>query len=219
MPMRRPRSRVRWCAGLVGMWLIAATSHAWSESSGDQVIVKFTSESEAGQILSQMNLAAIGDPAEDARVVGVAQDFSQRIGIPLRLERLTSGRELLLAVDHQALASALAERLRQREDVTGAEVADPGSAGEAPRLAVEFRPESAFAEMVAGGSRVALEGPGRSEIEALVQSSKRDRAILTLDPDALMSTLLARIEADPNVQYAQPNLRLRPYRAEAGGQG
>jgi hypothetical protein len=34
-----------------------------------------------------------------------------------------------------------------------------------------------------------------------------------------MSALLARIEADSPVQYAQPDLRLRPYRAAVGGQG
>lgn len=208
------------CAGTVGTWLIAATGQAGPASGGDQVIVKFTSQSEAGQALSQMNLAAIADPAEDARLIAVAQNLGERIGIPLRLESLTSGRELLLAVDYQALAAALAERLRQRDDVTGVEVADTARDGEAPRLLAEFAPESAFAEMVASG--VALEslsgeGPDRLEIE--VQSSDRDRAVLALDPDAITSALLARIKADPDVQYAQPNLRLRPYRAEAAEQG
>lgn len=208
------------CAAMVGTWLIAATGQAGSASGGDQVIVKFTSQSEAGQALSQMNLAAIADPAADARLIELAQDLGERIGIPLRLESLTSGRELLLAVDYQALAAALAERLRQRDDVTGVEVADGARDGEAPRLVVQFEPDSPFADSVAKGPRVVLEPvSGEGEIQAKVQSSERDRAVLVLDPDALMSALLARVKADPDVQYAQPNLRLRPYRAETGGQG
>ena len=67
--------------------------------SGDQVIVKFTTQSEPGQILSQMDLAASADPAADPRLIEVARAFGARIGIPLRLKSLTSGRELLLAVD------------------------------------------------------------------------------------------------------------------------
>jgi hypothetical protein len=99
-------------------------------------------------------------------------------------------------------------------------VTDPGSDEQAPRLEVEFEPESAFAELVASGSRVALEPiAGLGEIEAEVTTSDRDRAILALDRDALMSAVLARIEADPHVQYAQPNLRMRPYSARAGAEG
>jgi hypothetical protein len=219
--------RIRWArplaalaAALAGPWLVAATAPAAAESSGDQVIVKFTSQSEAGQILARMDLAAIAEPAADPRLIEVAGDFGARIGLPLRLEGLTSGRELLLAVDYLALASALAARLRQRDDITGVEVMRPASEERTPRLEVEFAPGSAFAALVASGPRLALEPvSGQEEIQAEVQTSERDRAVLALDPDALMSALLARIEADPAVQYAQPNLRLRPYRAAVGGQG
>jgi hypothetical protein len=220
MRIRWGRPLVALAVALAGPWLVAASAHAAAESSGDQVIVKFTSHSEAGQILSGMDLAAIAEPAEDPRLIEVARDFGARIGIPLRLQGLTSGRELLLAVDYLALASALAEGLRQRGDITGVEVVRPASEERTPRLEVEFAPGSAFAEMVASGPRIALapvSGPG--EIEAEVRRSERDRAVLMLDPDALMSALLARIEADPAVQYAQPDLRLRPYRAAVGGQG
>lgn len=212
------RSRAALWAGMAGTWLIAATAH--SADNGDQMLVKFTAQSEAGQTLARMDLAAIADPAGDARLVELARQLGERIGIPLRLESLTSGRELLLEVDHQALAGALAEALRQRDDVAGVEVLDPAGQEQAPRLAVEFEPQSAFAEMIASGSGVTV-GPLSSggEVEAEVLSSDRDRAVLAPDPDALIDTLLARVEADPDVQYAQPNLRLRPYRAQAGGQG
>ena len=168
-----------------------------------------------------MDLAAIADPAADARLIEVARDFGARIGIPLRLEGLTSGRELLLAVDYRGLASrargaAASARRHHRREVMATGERRNG----APRLEVEFEPGSAFAAMVASGPRVALEPvSGQGEIEVEVQRSDRDRAVLALDPDALMSVLLARIEADPEVQYAQPNLRMRPYRAEVGGQG
>ena len=167
---KRARLLAALCVGWVGMSLIAATAHSESESSSDQVIVKFTSESAAGQALAQMDLSAIADPAGDARLIQVARDFGERIGIPLLLESLTSGRELLLAVDQQGLAVALAERLRLRDDITAVAMAEPASAGGAPRLEVEFEPGSAFAELVASGPRVALEPvAGVGEIEVAVQ--------------------------------------------------
>ena len=87
-------------------------------------------------------------------------------------------------------------------------MAEPASDGGAPRLEVEFEPGSAFAELVASGPRVALEPvAGVGEIEVAVQRRYRERAVLALDPDAL-GVLLARIEADPEVQYAQPNVRM-----------
>jgi hypothetical protein len=216
----RARLLAALCVGWVGMSLIAATAHSESESSSDQVIVKFTSESATGQALAQMDLSAIADPAGDARLIQVARDFGERVGIPLLLESLTSGRELLLAVDHQGLAVALAERLRQRDDITAVAMAEPVSDDGAPRLEVEFEPGSAFAELVASGPRVALEPvAGVGEIEVAVQRLYRERAVLALDPDALLGVLLARIKADPEVQYAQPNVRMRPYRAEAREEG
>jgi hypothetical protein len=203
------------CAGMAGIWLVTAPSQARSERGNDQVIVKFTAQSEAGRALAQMDLATIGQPAEDARLNEIARAFGERIGIPVRLENLTSGRELLLAVDQERLAAALAERLRQRDDVRSVEVADPAEAG-APRLAVELEPGSALAATVAREPRVALDplpGTGGSPVavEAAVQSLEGDRAVLTLDLDALVSGLVARLEAEPDVQYAQRNLRLRPY--------
>lgn len=217
------RSVAGLCAGLAGTLLIAATVHS-SSGGGDQVIVKFTSHSEAGETLAQMNLAAIAEPVGDTRLVEVARGLGERIGIPLRLESLTSGRELLLAVDHQALTSVLAERLRQRDGVTGVEVLQRPGHERAPRLEVEFEPDSAFAETIASGQQLALEalsgdGPARLGIEAEVQFHDRNHAVLALDPEALMTTLLARIEADPDVQYAQPNLLLSPYRGGTGAQG
>lgn len=219
MRRRRAQRFAAWGAGLLAAWLAAAAPDAASQGSGDQVIVKFKEQSEAGQTLSRLDLGAIADPAGDVRLTEVARRLGERVGVPLRLESLTSGRELLLGIDYRQLASALAEGLRRRADIASAAVTDPGR-DEAPRLAVEFEPGSAFAEMVASGPRVALEpASGLGRIEAEVEMSDRHRAVLALDREALLSAVLARIGADPDVQYAQPNLRMRPYRAEAGAQG
>jgi hypothetical protein len=227
MPILHARSLAVLSACLLGTWL-AASPEAQTESSPDQVIVKFTSQSDAGRALAQMDLATIGDPAQDARLVELAQDFGERIGVPVRLESLTSGRELLLAVDRDAVAAAVAARLRQREGVTSVEVAEPttGAGGEpaSPRLTVGFEPGSPFGARLARESRVALghlpgAGPGAPDVQAEVRSAAPDHADLVLDLDALMTGLLERVAADPDVQYAQRNLRLAPYRAGAKERG
>jgi hypothetical protein len=209
-------------ASFMVTWLIVAIPGARSESGSDQLIVKFMPESPAGQALGRMDLAAIDDPAEDARLVEIAQAFGERIGIPLRLESLTSGRELLLAVDHEALAALAVARLRERDGVIEAAVVDQGPGS--PRLTVAFEPGSAFATAVAGESRIVLgqlagEGPSRMAVEAEVASSSQDQAILTLDLEALTSGLVEGLQSDPDVQYAQRNLQLRPFRADAERRG
>jgi hypothetical protein len=167
--------RIRWArplaalaVALAGPWLVAATAHKRAESGDDQVIVKFAPQSEAGQILSRMDLAAIADPAGDPRLTEVARDFGARIGFPLRLQGLTSGRELLLALDYRALASALAEGLRQRGD-SGGDAPGQRGTGAAPRGRVRE------------GQRVRQDGrkrtahPPSSPFPARVRSRRRSR--------------------------------------------
>jgi hypothetical protein len=199
-------------------WWAAATQ-AQREGATDQLIVSFTPDSEAGQQVAGIDLAAVSDPTGDRRLLEIARAWGERLGVPLRVEGLTSGRELLFAIDQEALAAVVAERLGQREGVIDAEVvtgrSGSGDAG-GPRIAVAVAPDSAFAAAVAGGERMVVGDPsgdrsGYVPIAATVEASGPANAILALDLEALVSAVAEHLQADPDVHYVQRNLRLRPY--------
>ena len=83
------------------------------------MIVKFAVRERSRAGAGADGLSAIADPAGDARLIQVARDFGERVGIPLLLESLTSGRELLLAVDQQGW------RLRLRSACVSATTSPP----------------------------------------------------------------------------------------------
>jgi hypothetical protein len=205
--------------GLAVTWWATATQ-AQREGATDQLIVSFTPNSEAGQQVAGIDLAAVSDPTGDRRLLEIARAWGERLGVPLRVEGLTSGRELLFAIDQEALAAVVAERLGQREGVIDAEVvtgrSGSGDAG-GPRIAVAVAPDSAFAAAVAGGERVVVlrdpsgDRSGQVPIATTVEASGPANATLALDLEALVSAVAEHLQADPDVRYVQRNLRLRPY--------
>jgi hypothetical protein len=206
-------TRAAWYAAIAALCCASAAAYAQTGRTIGQVIVSFSSDSAAGQQLARLDLEAIDDPTGDARLLEIAHDLGERFGVPLRLEGLTSGRELLLAIDREAVMATAAERLAKRLGVTGVERLEPTEPGDA-RLAVAFQPDSEFAAAIATGSRLALgepsgDGAGGLSVEAAVEDAGSADAILALDLDAIARRLLERLQADPQVRYAQPNLLLR----------
>ena len=101
------------------------------------------------------------------------------------------------------------------------------SDGEPPHLEGEFEPGSAFAELVASGPRVALEPVGGvGEIEVALQRLDRERAVLALDPDALLPVLLGGSQGlfyaagrSGGVRYGSSRDRPAPHGAAAARSG
>ena len=104
---------------------LAVSLVSGGQGSGDrrpivpgEVLVKFAAASTGGKLLAAADPESIGTDAALARYLATA---SQEVGIPLRAERLTSGGELLLAIDEEALVSQVLERVRGDSRVETAE--------------------------------------------------------------------------------------------------
>ncbi len=79
-----------------------------------ELIVKFAVGSEGRQTTLQAMQAGT---AAEAHLQPLAQSLSEQINIPLTITRATSGQEVILAVDRDALMAELMERLQQRSDI------------------------------------------------------------------------------------------------------
>src|SRR3712207_4336213 len=72
-----------------------------------EVIVKFAAGSEAHQVIAD---AMRSDLQSDARLVRLANSLSDQLNVPLKSSQVTSGQELVLSIDADAIASMVAER-------------------------------------------------------------------------------------------------------------
>ena len=79
-----------------------------------ELIVKFAVGSEGRQTTLQAMQAGT---AAEAHLQPLAQSLSEQINIPLTITQVTSGQEVILAVDRDALVVELMDRLQQRSDI------------------------------------------------------------------------------------------------------
>jgi hypothetical protein len=163
---------------------VLAAQSAAQAVSGD-LIVKFRDADQPG-------------PALAARL-------SADLKVPLRFVQATSGRELLLALDRQALAQTLARRAVREPGVTSAEPQLDLQPGLPPQHLVVRLKQRAGTSLSALPGRLAVDG-----VLPQLQSRPDGSVLLQLDIDAVTEALLARIQQRADVEYAQANRLLRP---------
>jgi hypothetical protein len=145
-----------------------------------------------------------------AELQAVAGRLSQDVGVPLLGVRATSGDELVLSVDRRALGERLLAAARAMPGVTAAEMTVPGAA--VPQLEIALQP--AAGSGLTDPSRLAsvserLARATGAPLEARIESG---RIIVRANADELLGDVSRRLQALPEVTYAQPNLvfRIRP---------
>ncbi len=189
--------------------------------AGD-LMVKFTDASPAGMLVSR---AMQGDPGAERQLPDLAARLSAEIGVKLLAARVTSGRELVLGVDLEALEASLAERCQRDREVTRVlplpapkTVLPPATLA----LAVEFAPNSDAKRLLERAARAGERAGG--EIDALAARlsagadprptshvNERGQLVLTLDIAALTLQLVERFKRRSDVEYAQIIQIVRPF--------
>lgn len=219
---------VRTCH-VVAWVAVSVACRAWASTGEEarfvagEVIVKFRSGTPGARATSR---ASAGGGAAEAALGPQIQGLSDAVGVPLRLERLASGGDLLLGVDGGRVQQKLLEALRGADGVAEVEPTRETGTGEPPcGVRVRFAPSGPEAREVARASaRPRGEEPlGPLEVTRRLQSrvgfplANRlgDSGELVVEPDlaALTRDVVHRLSQRPDVQYAQPNYvvsRLRP---------
>jgi len=213
--------RVRECALLVGLLAFQGVAMDYSTAAttvaGD-IIVKFKDDSSSGKLMSQIVRGAM----QLKEAEKVAARLSQRLGVPLTPVRVTSGRELLLAIDRDRLTRDVLQRATRNSSVSKAEPVH-APAGVLPPREMKFvldLQKGAAAEREA--SRRPAATADSAEIKTLVDDAagdlkaaasasvdERGRLVLAIDMAALTTQVAKQLEQCTEVEYAQPNLMLK----------
>lgn len=216
---------------LLGVGLALAASLAWGQPPPletppfvpGQVIVKFTAEGSGGRALAQ---ADRDDLETDTGLTHYLAVLSRDVAVPLRIERLSSGDELLLAIDLEALRSELLTHLRGDPRVESAEEREV-----TPEAGLDEAGSEALVQFIAGSEAAATvrtshaEGLETSpECQALARDLLGDlghqpvtriagdsELVLGIDVRELTKELAARLRERPDIEYAQLNILLQTF--------
>ena len=188
-----------------------------------ELIVKFVAGSEAQQVV---NAAVQEGIQRNAGLTRLAQTLSDQLNVPLQAQRVTSGRELVCAVDINAMAQQVAAHLQRRDDVQRATPmpTDPATQGPGhrnPKVLIEFTPDSNAAKTLAKALREspesssALQGLAESvgdelDLPLTMQPEDVQRLVLSVDMESVIAELVERLRQRSDVEYAQPTFLLKP---------
>lgn len=176
----------------------------------NEIIVGF----ESGSASQQTVLAESGPEAkaESPKLAALAEGLGGRISLPLTAVRPLSGGALLVAIDEHALARRLAAQVEARPEVDHVTIASEGDDGWTHRLVV-FLDEAAgkpapgedFGVRAFGGF-VRVVAPAKATAEPGTMA-----LTVVFDGAELVRQAIARLQADSEVAYAQPNRILRAH--------
>jgi len=170
-----------------------------------ELVVRFAK----GTPLAERVARSAAPAADEALAAELARSLAP-LGVPLAARQVTSGGELVLTIERERLREMLEARLTACTEIVA-------TAPEPERKLV--RPASTFAvrvvELAPGADAAALE----RATAAVAQETGWPLAVATdagvsrvvLDLRQLTLTLLERLRARSDVEYAQPNQALSPY--------
>ena len=203
--------------------LVACLS-AWPASAEDgrgapspplELIVKFSRDSDTGRRVERL----LREGSQDLGGLAEAQaQLEKSIGIALERERITSGREILFSIPERPLLETVEASAARRPDVasTAIETLQAGNPRlPEARLVIRFVSSSeAYAALERADDADVPSDSARTLAKAIGASSgvpvagvaqPHGALALTVDRQALLATLSARIGNLEDVDYAQPN--------------
>jgi hypothetical protein len=188
-------------------------------ASTREFIVKFEAGSEGDRAAAE----AMQDPSrQPAAFAKLSERLVGETGIPVHVSAVTSGRELVMAVDAAAVTSAVVASLRERPDVVRAIAMDMDGTPQAiprdPVIAVEFTADSPIGRRLAAGRPERLsEDPafrqlqdGIARLAGVPLAPLPNAAAFTLDVGRLTTELGDRLKQRADVEYVQPNTLVQP---------
>lgn len=213
---RRVGAALLFAAALAGQ---QAVGQETPPASTREFIVKFKPGSEGDRVAAE----AMQQPSsQTAAFADVAAALGGETGIPVHIAAVTSGRELVMAVDAAAVTSAAVAALTERPDVVRAIPPDmdgtPQATPRDPVIAVEFAADSPIGRRLAAGRPEPLaEDPAFRDLQddiarvAGVPLTALPNAVaFTLDIGRLTTEFGDRLKQRTDVEYVQPNTLLQP---------
>jgi len=185
------------------------TDLQFDQLAASELIVKFRS----GTTLDAATKRAANDPRGDRELAAELERLTRGLGVVLRPKSVTSGGELVLELDREALGRTLAETLERQTAIAGAEpVPEPKRIRPASTLAVRIRPASgagsgALESAVAAASREL----GATLLLTPAEATESGAPEVTISIGHLMARIQTFLGERPEVEYSQLNKIAQPY--------
>jgi hypothetical protein len=172
------------------------------EVAGD-VIVKFRDASEPGRVVAPI---LTGQSRIDSAVPMVS-DLSNDLGSPLTVVRVTSGRELVLAIDRVRVGQIISLRADNVSAIRSMKPADSSA-----RLASQQQLEFVVEPQPGSDVEKAISSiTGNFQPHARSRIDEDGRVLLTIDMTGLTRQTVEQLKKRSDVEYAQANVLLKPY--------
>lgn len=200
--------------------LIFASGATFSENAKteSEMIVKFAADH---AINGEVSTLLARNASTSKRIKNLVTELGNKLGVPLRFQRITSGREVIIDIPPAAARKRLVAHLADSPDVRGADILcdrektpplEPND-----EIIVSFNPATAPYHVVAQAT------PDTS-IQTLANSLATDtpyrllgrvlpdkRLALRLDLASTVSLLAKEMNGLGEVDYAQPNFTVKAY--------
>jgi hypothetical protein len=201
---------------MLGLLMLAGgTARAQSQPIiPGEALIHFTAGSDGEKALRR---SALTTPPDLASLTELVNALGNRVGVPLRPGRLSSGDWLVVRVPSVELRRRTVERLARCRGIARA-TAEPGDSA-ALVARVTFRDQSPEARILARSEDPA----GRRQLDSLVARIARridvpltgvvtgNDLLLSIALDSLTLRLVERLGREPDIETAQPNFRVHGF--------
>lgn len=181
-----------------------------SAIAAEEIIVKFA----GNQAINETIVRAFDDRHAEASLRISVEELSEELGVPFVYSRLTSGREIIVEIPVGRVYDTIAERLRKSDKVETLVVLRRASS-ERPNAMDEILVTLDAAGVASTRSVDAntlgaeLVGDERFPVHCELRTDRR--LAVTPDFEQLVEALVKKLASRPDVDYAQPNYRVRHY--------
>lgn len=195
---------------ILGLSLVLGCGHAEqrSETVAAEIIVKFAAQEE----ISDTIVKALNDSSAETTINDFVADLSRELGVPLTYSRLTSGREIIIAIPAERVIQEIVGRLENSDGVSDV-VVERATQDDGPvnigRILVTIAPSEndPGVDADALGARLV----GAEDYPVACDRLPDNRLLIRPDFERLVATLVTRLAGRPGVEYAQPNYVVRHY--------
>jgi len=215
----RTRGTVAAIIACLFTWPVSGEQGRAMASAPLELIVKFSSTSEAGRRVERL----LSQGSQDLGGLAEAEaQLETSTGVPFTRQRITSGREILFSIPERPLLERVEKSVARRADVDSAElVALQNGNPRLPvaQLRVRFEDSSDARELL---ERAYDDGSDAERVRALTNEiasasgipvsgvvDPHGVLILVVERRALLETLSARVNDLGDVDYAQPNATMQ----------
>lgn len=204
------RTRSGLLASAAFVALLGCTVSEQRGAAAEEIIVKFAD----GDRINESILLAFDGADENPSLQVFVQELSNELGVPLTYSRLTSGREVVVAIPATRVYDMIAERLRGVDEVEDVVIENRAFA-DALTVADEII-VTVNRDKIAIGPGVDADALGQrlvgSEQFPVVCNFLADgRLAITPDLEQLATSLVTKLSGRPDIEYAQRNTRVQHY--------